>query len=276
MRIVNRSFALACAVLAIVALACSPGAPLPPAATATPSVSGEIIVFAASSLTDAFGEIGQNFQAAYPGAWVTFNFASSSALRTQLEQGARADVFASANQQEMARARESNVTAGEEKIFARNRLVVIVPRTNPGGVARLRDLSKPGLKFVTAAPEVPVGVYTQDMLDRLSQDPAFGSDFKDRVNGNIVSRETNVRQVVAKINLGEADAAVVYATDVTPDLSDGIKAINIPDQYNTLAAYPIATAMPASNPRGADAFVSYVTGPAGQEVLKKWGFIPPD
>lgn len=236
-------------------------------------VTGEVTVFAAASLTDAFGEIGKAFEAAHPGSKVTFNFGASSQLRTQLEQGAKADVFASADQAQMDRARQADLIDGADRVFARNRLVVIFPRNNPAQLRALRDLAKPGLKFVTAAPEVPIGVYTQTMLDQLAQDPAYGPDFKDKVNANIVSREPNVRQVVAKVSLGEADAAVVYSTDVTPDVAPNLGTLEIPDQFNTLATYPIAIVRGAGNRSGAEAFIAYVLSPPGQATLKKWGFI---
>ena len=261
----------------VLAAACAPAAPAPAATTpAAPDVTGEVVVFAASSLTDAFDDLAQKFQATYPSAKVTLNYGASTALRTQLEQGAKADVFASANQAEMDKAKQAGAIGGADKTFARNRLIVIVPKSNPGKLSDLKDLAKPGLKFVTAAPEVPVGIYTQDMLDKLVKDLTFGADFKDKVNANIVSREANVRQVVAKVNLGEADAAVVYATDATPDIASNITAIPIADQYNTLASYPLATTRAAANPKGGEAFVAFVNGPQGQEVLKRWGFIAPN
>ena len=256
----------------------SPSASPSPAVSPVPvlasGVTGEITVFAASSLTDAFKEIGDQFQAANPGSKVTLNFGASTQLRTQLEQGARADLFASANQQEMDRAKQSGVIGGADRVFVRNRLAVITPKDNPAGIVVLKDLAKPGLKFVTAAPEVPIGVYTQDMLDKLAKEPAYGADFKDRVNANIVSREPNVRQVVAKVNLGEADAAVVYSSDVTPDVRNTIGTLEVPDQFNTLASYPIAAVQDAPNLVGGTAFMGYVLGAEGQAALKKWGFIP--
>ncbi len=232
-------------------------------------------MFAASSLTDAFNDIGKEFQAAYPGTKVVFNFGGSPALRTQLEQGAKADVFASANQAEMDKAKQSGVASGSDNVFAKNSLAVIVPKSNPAGIAAVRDLAKPNVRLVTAAPEVPVGVYTQDMLDKMSRDPAYGADFKQKVNANVVSREPNVRQVVAKVVLGEADAAVVYTTDVTPDVIPNIKFIYVPGPYNVLATYPIAVTNQPINVAGANVFVAFVLGPKGQEVLKKWGFLSP-
>jgi molybdate transport system substrate-binding protein len=177
---------------------------------------------------------------------------------------------------EMDRPRAANLLATNDRVFARNRLVAIVPHSNPGQIRELRDLAKPGLRLVTAAPEVPIGVYTQDMLDRAVKDPAYGADFKERVNANVVSREPDVRQVVAKVNLGEADGAVVYATDVTPDVSGNVGTVAIPDALNTLATYPVALVKHPPSPAGAEAFVSFVLGPDGQAVLRKWGFVVGD
>jgi molybdate transport system substrate-binding protein len=173
----------------------------------------------------------------------------------------------------MDKAKQSRVISGTERVFVRNRLAVITPKDNPGAITSLKDLAKPGLKFVTAAPEVPIGVYTQDVLEKLAGDPAYGADFKDRVNANIVSREPNVRQVVAKVNLGEADAAVVYTSDVAPDVRNTVSMLEIPDQFNTLATYPIAVIKDALNPTGGAAFSAYVLSLDGQASLKKWGFL---
>ena len=202
------AYALSLAVLAPLASPAAPG-------SAAPAQQATLTVFAASSLTDAFKEIGQAFEAA-KSTPVTFNFGASTQLRTQLQQGASADVFASADQAQMNNARSDGSIAGPDVIFARNRLVVITPKDNPGKLQSAADLANPGIRFVTAAPEVPIGVYTQNMFDKMSQISVFGADFKDRANANIVSREPNVRQVVAKVQLGEADAAVVYRSDVTP------------------------------------------------------------
>lgn len=275
----RRSFGLLAAFTLLLGAACAPAAaPAVPTAAIppTPATTGEVVVFAASSLTDAFNDLSQRFQAANPGVKVTLSYGASTALRTQLEQGARADVFASANQAEMDKAKASGVIGGADRTFAKNRLAVIVPKTNPGKVADLKDLARPGLKLVTAAPEVPVGVYTQDMLDKLAKDPGFSAEFKERVNANIVSREANVRQVVAKVGLGEADAAVVYSTDVTPDIAANITSLPIADQFNTLASYPLAVTKPTANPTTAEAFVAYVMGAEGQDVLRKWGFLSPN
>jgi len=255
--------------LAVLAPMVAPSAPV----AAAPTRRASVTVFAASSLTDAFKELGAAFETD-TGIPVTFNFGASSQLRTQLEQGAAADVFVSADQIQMDNARKAGVIAGPDQTFARNRLVVIVPKSNPAGIAGPADLARPGVMLVTAAPEVPIGAYTRSVLDKMSALDAFGPDFKDRANANIVSREPNVRQVVAKVQLGEADAAVVYLTDVTPQAAPSLLTIPIPDDLNTLASYPIALVADGPQAELGQAFVDLVLSPAGQAVLERWNFTP--
>ncbi len=253
--------------LAVMAPLASPATP----ASAVPAQQATLTVFAASSLTDAFKEIGQAFEAE-KSTTVTFNFGASSQLRTQLQQGASADVFASADQVQMNNARDDGSIASPDVTFARNRLVVITPKDNPGRIQSAADIANPGIRFVTAAPEVPIGAYTQNMFDKMSQISAFGADFKDRANANIVSREPNVRQVVAKVQLGEADAAVVYLSDVTPSSAPDLMTIPIPDDLNTLAAYPIALVTNGPQAELGQAFIDMVMAPSGQAILGKWSF----
>ena len=240
----------------------------------TAPLSGEIVVFAASSLTDAFQEIASTFQQANPNAKVTFNFGASSQLATQLGQGASADVFASADTTQMDNAKKAGAVTSQDQVLARNRLVLITPKDNPARINVIKDLANPGVKFVTAQPSVPIGQYTAQMLEKAIADPAYGADFKTKVVANMVSQEDNVRQVVSKVQLGEADAAVVYSTDATPQVRDQLQIIQVPDPLQTLATYPIAVAK-GNNPAGGEAFVAYVVGPQGQATLAKWGFLPP-
>ncbi|HLU08163.1 MAG TPA: molybdate ABC transporter substrate-binding protein, partial [Oceanobacillus sp.] len=161
-----------------------------------------LLVFAAASLTDAFEEIATAFEAENPGVDVLFNFAGSSALATQLVEGAPADVFASANTRQMRVAIEAGRIAEQPLVFARNWLVLITPADNPANIESLRDLANPGVKLVVAAPEVPVRVYTDVMLARLASVPTYGSAYRTAVLANIVSEEDNVRQVFLKVALG--------------------------------------------------------------------------
>jgi len=232
-----------------------------------------LTIFAAASLTDAFNEIGAEFQKANPGVTPKFNFAASSALRTQLEQGAKADVFASADQIQMDNAKKAGVIEGTDQLFVKNKLVVIHPTGNPAGIKAARDLANPNVKFVLTDKAVPIGAYARAALEKMAADPQFGADFDDKVLGNLRSEEANVRAVVTKVQLGEADAGIVYASDVTPSVSRDVQSILIPDPFNTIATYPIAVVKDGSNPASARAFIEFVRGATGQEILKRNNFI---
>lgn len=231
-------------------------------------------VFAAASLTDAFGQIGEDFTALHPGTEVVFNFAGSNQLATQIGGGAPADVFASANATQMNVAIETGrIISGTQRTFVRNRLVVITPSDNPAGLTTLQDLATPGAKIIFAAAEVPVGQYTLDFLDKAEADGSLGVGFKDAVLANVVSYEENVRVVLTKIALGEADAGVVYTSDVGA-AAEEVMQIEIPDNLNTIAGYPIAPLSDSLHPEQAQQFVDYVLAPEGQQVLAAHGFIP--
>ena len=236
--------------------------------------SQTLTVFAAASLTDAFGDIATGFEADHPGVKVVFNFGSSSTLAAQLAEGAPADVFASANGKQMGVARSAERIVDPIHVFAQNRLVIAVPVDNPAHIQSLRDLAKPGVLLVVAAPDVPVRDYTDRMLDQLAGVPAYGAAYRQAVMANIVSEEDNVRLVVAKVALGEADAGIVYQSDITPDVAKDVMAIPIPTAYNTLATYPIAVTNDTPHPDLAWSFVEYVLSDAGQAALAHWGFIP--
>ena len=244
------------------------------AASGEAGAGGELLVFAAASLSDAFTEIGQQFDAANT-ATTSFNFAGSNQLAQQIVEGAPADVFASANTTQMNVVIESgDVISGTQHTFARNRLVVIHPSDNPAGITTLEDLANPGLKLVLAAKEVPVGQYSLDFLARASELPQFTATYSETVLANVVSYEENVRSVLSKVALGEADAGIVYTSDISGDAADTVGRIDIPDELNTIASYPIAVTTGAANPELAQAFMDYVLSPEGQQILVKYGFIP--
>lgn len=265
-----------CALVAL-AVACTPATSERNASGATTSVpqpTGEVTVFAAASLVDAFNEIAGRFQAANPQLTAALNYGASTQLATQLEQGAGADVFASADQAQMERARAAGRIDGPDIPFAANRLVIIAPATNPSAMRGPADLRRPGLKVVATPPEVPIGAYTQTTLEKMSQDPRFGVDFKERVNANVVSREPNVRQLVAKVQLGEADAAIAYRSDVTPQLVGQLLSFDIPDAHNVVASYPLALVQGAANRAAGAAFIGFVLSAEGQSILARWNFTP--
>jgi molybdate transport system substrate-binding protein len=280
----TRAFAAASscgALIAIFAVACGSGGT--PDATPVPSstaqaLSGSITVFAAASLTDAFGEVASEFKKAHPGVEIAFNFAGSSALRTQLDQGARADVFASADTLQMSNARQSGVVSAEPAIFVRNSLVVITPKDNPGSVNAIADLKKPGLNLVLAAPEVPVGSYVRQMLTKADADPAFGAGFSAAVLENLVSNESNVKQVVAKVELGEADAGLVYATDVRAAAgsldSVEIQGADAPARQATYLA-AVTEAADGDGDGMANAWIDALLSRAGRRRLAAHGFALP-
>jgi len=230
----------------------------------------ELTVFAASSLTDAFNELAEAFEAQNEGVEVVLNYAGSSQLSTQLNEGIAADVFASANPAQMQNVMDGGrIEAGTEVIFVSNRLTIIVPADNPAGIRSLEDLAKPGVQLILAVEGVPVRQYTDEIV------AAMAAGFQQQFYGNLVSEEDNVRQVSAKVALGEADAGIVYTSDVTPDISGQVQQITIPDFQNVIATYPIAPLNDAPQPELAQRFIDFVLSAGGQSILFRWGFGPP-
>ena len=273
--------------LAALAAGCGPGA----AETVAPTVAVEataetaatempaeaeaeeatMTVFAAASLTNAFGELGAAFDAANPGVTTVFNFAGSNQLATQIGEGAPADVFASANHAQMDAVVESGrIDADAPVVFVTNRLVVVIPADNPANIESLPDLAAPDTLIVLAADAVPVGQYSLDFLDRATADPAFGASYRDDVLANVASYEENVRSVLNKVSLGEADAGIVYTSDLVG--VENVTTLEIPDELNVIAQYPIAALNDSAHGDMAAAFVDYVLSAAGQEVLANYGF----
>jgi molybdate transport system substrate-binding protein len=234
--------------------------------------TGELTVFAAASLTEPFTEIGKRLELSHPGLKVVYNFSGSPTLRTQLEQGAQADVFASADATQMDLAKKNGVVQEESLLFVRNRLVVIVPKENRATISTFCDLGKPGLKLDLANANVPVGNYSRRAFNKANA--ACGQDFEQRALKNLVSEEENVKQVVTKVQLGEVDAGIVYISDVTPKVSASVSTVAIPGDANQIAAYPIALTKEVRNRVVAQAFISFVLSAEGQAILKAHGFIP--
>ncbi|HEX7096042.1 MAG TPA: molybdate ABC transporter substrate-binding protein [Acidimicrobiales bacterium] len=227
-----------------------------------PALAGDITVSAAASLTEAFTAIGEAFEAAHPGTSVTFNFGASSTLVRQINEGASADVFASADQANMKKLTDAANAAGEPVVFATNRLQIITAAGNPKGITTVADLADPELVVVTCGEDVPVGRYAAEVFSKAG------------VTVTPKSYEADVKAVVNKVTLGEADAGVVYATDVK---AAGSKAtgIDIPDDVNVIATYPIAMTKAAGNRAVADAFVAFVLSDEGQSILADAGFGSP-
>jgi len=253
-------------------VAASP-APAITAADLFPAGGGELTIFAAASLTGAFGEMETALEGAVEGLEVTLNLAGSQALATQLAEGAEADVFASANQTQMTVAVEAGRIVGEPVPFVSNFLTIVVPADNPAGITGPADLGRDGLSVVLALPEVPVGGYSREAVCLMAQDEAtHGPDFAARVAANVVSEEEDVRDVLTRVALGEADAGIVYRSDAAGNAD--VTEILIPDGVNVRATYPIA-AVEGGDQDLAAAFIAYVLGADGQATLGAYGFRPP-
>lgn len=248
------------------------GAPTPTRTPVNVPISEEIMVFAASSLTEAFTQIGEDFEATFPGVKVNFNFGGSQDLRTQLEQGAQADIFASADTTQMDAVTRTGNMSGSRYTFANNKLVIIVPAANEANITSPQDLVKDGIKVVIGGENVPVGRYTRLFLDAASATSDFGAGYKESVLANVVSEASNVKEVVSTVQLDEVDAGVVYATDVTDAVSDDVTMIEIPDAVNQIAIYPISATYSGISKGGAQEFIDYVLSETGQNTLVSFGF----
>lgn len=255
------------AALLLLAVLAAPG-------SGAPRGGRELHVFAAASLAGAFRDIAERYQAEHAGTVVRLNLAGSQQLAMQLEQGATADVFASADARWMDHVRERGLVAGEPVPFAGNRLVVIVPATNPARIRRLADLARPGVKLVLGVDAVPVGRYARIALRQLAREPGFGADFAARALRNVVSEEENVKSVVGKVQLGEADAGVVYRSDATGAVARDVRVLELPESANVRADYPIAVLAAARDTAAARAFVALVLSAEGQQLLSRRGLLP--
>jgi len=254
-------------VVAVVLAACSSSgttssAPGGGSGSSPAKLSGTLVVFAATSLTDAFDQIGAQFHQANPGVTVKFNYNGSSSLATSINQGAPADVFASAAPSNMATVTDAGNAAGAPKTFAANQGEIMVGKGNPDHITSVSQLANPAVKVVVCAPEVPCGAVATAIFKNAD------------VSVKPVSEETNVGGVVTKVTLGEADAGIVYVTDVKANAAKAT-GVPIPAAENDTTEYPIAEVKGAPNASAATAFISYVLGPDGQKVLASFGFMPP-
>jgi molybdate transport system substrate-binding protein len=231
---------------------------------------GTLTVLAASSLIDAFGELGKTFKEQNEGVTVRQSFESSSTLLTQIQQGAPADFFASAAQEEMDTAVKDGLVAGKPEVFVKNREVVMVPRDNPANIESLSDLAELDVKLVLAQKDVPAADYAVEILGKANA--RYGDDFERDVLSNVVSREADVRASVNRVVVGDADATFGYASDYTPDIRDRVKVVPIPPDLNIIATYPIAALKDAKDPGLAKKWVDLVSSEEGQRVLEKWNF----
>jgi molybdate transport system substrate-binding protein len=233
---------------------------------------GTLTILAASSLTDAFGELGNTFDEQNQGVQVKQTFGASSDLLAQIQQGAPADVFASAAEEEMDTAEKDGLVSGTPRVFVKNREVIMVPRDNPANIKSLEDTARPDIKLVLAAKDVPAADYAVEILGKANKE--YGPDFEDDVLSNVVSREADVRASVNRVVVGDADATFGYKSDYTPDIRNKVKVIKIPPDLNIIATYPIAALKDAEDPELAKKWVDLVTSEEGQKVLEKWNFEP--
>ena len=240
-----------------------------PTSTPTPAPV-TLNVFGAASLTAAFGEIKTKYEAANPNVTVTYTFAGSNTLATQITNGAPADVFASADTKNMGKV---SSLVNTPQTFAKNKVVIIIPANNPGNIKTLHDLANKGVKIAVAGPSVPVGNYTLEVLSKMGQSSEYGPAYESAVKANFVTQETSVSGVVQKVELGEVDAGYVYVSDAY-SAGSKVSSIDIPDQFNILADYPIATVKDSKNLSTAESYVQYVLSPDGQAILAKYHFIP--
>jgi molybdate transport system substrate-binding protein len=230
------------------------------ASTAAESADARVTVLAAASLTEAFKSIGSAFEKTHPG--LTVEFGASSTLVIQIKEGAPGDVFASADESNMQAAADAGELAGAARIFATNRLTIVVPKGNPKRVTSLADLSRSGVTVALAAPQVPAGKYAAQIFTKAG------------VAVPQASQELDVRAVLNKVAMDEADAGIVYVTDIRAG-GGKVEAVPIPEQYNVVARYPIAVLKHAAHPKEAQAFVDFVLSPPGQGTLAQFGFAPP-
>jgi molybdate transport system substrate-binding protein len=249
------------ALAAIVVALCSACGNSAPAASSPTAPSGTISVFAASSLSSAFTAIGKDFQRSHPGSTVKLSVGGSSTLVAQIQQGAIGDVFASADQPNMQKAVDAGLVAGSPSIFAHNRLAIVVGSGNPKHITGLSNLARSGLVVVLCAPVVPCGRYAAQVLQKAG------------VNVRAASLETDVKAVVSRVALGEADAGIAYVTDVKAG-GASVQGVEIPLEQNVSADYPVAILKDSQNAPLAGAFIAYLLG-AGQQTLARYGFTGP-
>jgi molybdate transport system substrate-binding protein len=232
-----------------------------------------LTVFAAASLKKAFTEVQTAYEIAAPGVKLTMSFDAASALETQIEQGAPADVFASADTKNPQKLVDGSLATGPVTNFAGNTLSIIVPTANPGGVRTPADLARPGLKVVAAGDDVPITKYANQLIENLAKQAGYPTGFAAMVKANLVSKEDNVAAVVSKIELGEGDAAIVYLTDARN--STRVTPLAVADAVNVPAIYGAVTVRASKHPDAGAAFITWLAGPGGQAILAKYGFVAP-
>ena len=266
------------AAFAVVLAACSSGAtPAPsapaPSAAASSAAPASLTIYGAASLKAVLAKVQTTYQTSNPGTTLAISTDSSAALETKIEQGAPADVLLSADTANPQKLVDKGLAAGSITKFAGNLLTVIVPMANPAGIQTPADLAKPGIKVIAAGDTVPITKYATQLVANLAKQPGYPADFAARYSANIVSKEENVAAVVAKIELGEGDAGIVYVTDAKT--STKVTTVAVPDAANVPATYGGVVVKASPNVAVAQAFLAWLAGPDGQAILASFGFLPP-
>lgn len=264
-------FMLLCTLFLVACGGATTGTSMPtPAPSPTPAPI-TLNIFAAASLKESFTAIANSYQQAHPGVVIKLNFAGSQILEQQIASGAPADVFASADLANMKKASDAGLV-GDSQVFVKNKLTVIIPTSNPGKINTLHDLANKGVKIDIEASTVPAGKYSLQALDKMALSPQYGPAYVSAVKANFVSLETDVKAVVNKVQLGEVDAGFVYVTDAGA-AKDKVTMIQIPDNFNVIAQYPIAVTKSSAHASDAQAFMQYILAKDAQDVLQQYGFI---
>jgi len=233
----------------------------------------ELTIYAAASLKGALEAAKAAYETANPGTTVTLSTGSSAALETQIEQGAPADVFLSADTTNPKKLVDAGLADGAAVTFAGNELTVIVPTDNPAGITSPKDLARSGVKVIAAGDEVPITKYATQLVDNLAKEAGYPADFAAKYTANIASKEEDVKSVVAKIEIGEGDAGIVYVTDAKA--STKVTTIDVPPSANVPATYAGVVVKASKNAAAAKAFLDWFAGPDGQAILSSFGFQPP-
>jgi molybdate transport system substrate-binding protein len=235
-----------------------------------------LTVFCGAGLTGALTEVGWIYEN-QSNMSIKFNFDGVPALRAQIEQGAYADALISANLKHMnALKSEGFIDNQSVKIFARNKVAIIVPNDNPANITDLKDLAVPGIKILMGIKDLPAGDYALMVLEKLAADPEYGPSYRESVLANVVSQETTVNRIVSKVALGEADAGFAFISDVSPQMRGKVTRILIPDKYNVVGDFPVGVLSQSKYPQESKALIDVLMSKEGQSILDKYGFISVD
>ena len=262
--------------------AATPSPSVSAAAASEPATSPSVVpsvkpaaltIYGAASLKTVLDRVKTAYQTANPGTTLTISTDSSSALEMQIEQGAPADVFLSADTTNPKKLVDGGFASGDPVNFAGNKLTIIVPKGDPAGISSPLDLAKSGVKVIAAGDAVPIAKYAKQLVDKLATAAGAPADFAAKYAANVVSKEDNVKAVVGKIELGEGDAGIVYVTDAKA--SDKVDTVDVPDPENVPATYAGVVTKASQNQDAAKAFLEWFAGPEGEAILGQFGFLPP-